>query len=258
MLELEQIQSYYPENIRSFKKNILREYIQYKMLEIIYSSDYYSKLVFIGGTAIRILHSNRRFSEDLDFDNKGLKEKDFNRMADIIRDKLVLEGYRVSLKNKYNGAFRSYIKIHDMLYDFSLSPHKTENIDIRIDAESQNFNYPIVRSFLNKFDVITQIFAAPADILLAQKIFALFNRKRAMGRDFYDILFLLGKTSPDYNYLDEKLNINNKSVLKSRLIDLCDRTDLDKLSEDIKPLIFKPEDSIKVRSFKKYIDQMEF
>jgi hypothetical protein len=54
------------------------------------------------------------------------------------------------------------------------------------------------------------------------------------------------------------MNGRIKSVLRSRLIDLCGRTDLDKLSEDIKPLIFKPEDSIKVRSFKKYIDQMEF
>jgi hypothetical protein len=140
------------------------------------------------------------------------------------------------------------------LYDFSLSPHRAENIDIRIDVEPQNFNYAPDKPFINKFGIFTQIYAAPVNILLSQKIFALFNRKRTMGRDFFDILFLLGKTPPDYNYLNEKLKINNESELKSRLVELCDKTDLKKLSEDIKPFVFEPADAGKIILFKKYIE----
>ena len=114
MLDLEQLQSYYPENLRSFKRNILREYLQYKILQIIYTSDYSNKLIFMGGTAIRILHSNQRFSEDLDFDNKGIEKKDFEDLVNIIKKRMKLEGYDLSIRNNYNNAFRSYIKISNI------------------------------------------------------------------------------------------------------------------------------------------------
>ena len=65
MLELDQIISFYPEKLRIFKKNILREYLQYKILEIIFNSPFANKVVFMGGTALRIFYDNARFSEDL-------------------------------------------------------------------------------------------------------------------------------------------------------------------------------------------------
>jgi predicted nucleotidyltransferase component of viral defense system len=77
MLSIEQIESFYPENLRIYKRNLLREYLQYVILEIIYRSDYGRYLIFMGGTAIHIIHGSQRFSEDLDFDNKGLKKEDF-------------------------------------------------------------------------------------------------------------------------------------------------------------------------------------
>ena len=36
MLDLKQIESFYPEYLRSFKRNLLREYLQYKILEAIF------------------------------------------------------------------------------------------------------------------------------------------------------------------------------------------------------------------------------
>ena len=77
MININQIEQFYPENLRSFKRNILREYLQYKILEIIFNSGTAPKLSFIGGTSLRIVHENTRFSEDLDFDNFNLKESDF-------------------------------------------------------------------------------------------------------------------------------------------------------------------------------------
>ena len=40
MISLSQIEQYYPEKLRGFKKNILREYLQYKILEIIFSAPF--------------------------------------------------------------------------------------------------------------------------------------------------------------------------------------------------------------------------
>ncbi len=61
MLDIKQIESFYPENLRPFKRNLLREYVQYKILETVYESDWSQKLVFTGGTAIHLLHGNTRF-----------------------------------------------------------------------------------------------------------------------------------------------------------------------------------------------------
>ena len=69
MLDLKQIESFFPENLKPFKRNLLREYLQYKILESVFDSRFGSRLSFMGGTATHIIHSNNRFSEDLDFDN---------------------------------------------------------------------------------------------------------------------------------------------------------------------------------------------
>ena len=69
MLTLSQITEQYAEALRPFKRNILREYLQYKILEIMFASEYATKLSFLGGTALRIVYGNTRFSADVDFDN---------------------------------------------------------------------------------------------------------------------------------------------------------------------------------------------
>ncbi len=84
MLNLKQIETFYPENLRIFKRNLLREYLLYVTLDIIYNSGYGSRLIFMGGTAIHMIHGVRRFSEDLDFDNKGLSQEDFDDLSDKI------------------------------------------------------------------------------------------------------------------------------------------------------------------------------
>lgn len=81
MISINQIEQFYPENLRSLKRNIMREYLQYKILEIIFSSRLAPKLSFIGGTVLRIVHENTRFSEDLDFDNFKLSESDFDLLT---------------------------------------------------------------------------------------------------------------------------------------------------------------------------------
>ncbi len=56
-------------NLRGFKRFILREYLQRKLLQILFDSEYANELCFLGGTYLRIVHRNIRFSTDLDFNN---------------------------------------------------------------------------------------------------------------------------------------------------------------------------------------------
>jgi predicted nucleotidyltransferase component of viral defense system len=204
-----------------------------------------------------MLHANERFSEDLDFDNKGLGKDGSEDLVNTIKKKMKLEGYNISTRYSFNNAFRSYIKIHDIMYEFSLTSHIKENIDLRLDAEPQEYDYIPEKPFLNKFDVFTQIFSVTVEILLSQKIYAIFNRKRTMGRDFFDVVFLMGKAKPDYGYLKNKLGIRDKEVLRSRLLALCDSIDLKMLAEDVRPFLFNPEDSKKVRLFSDFISDVK-
>jgi len=49
------------------------------------------------------------------------------------------------------------------------------------------------------FDTLSLVNIASPSMLLAQKLFTVFERKRMKGRDFFDILFLVKiTTQPDW------------------------------------------------------------
>ena len=258
MLNLNQIEQYYSENLRAYRKNILREYLQYKLLEIIFDSKYANKLAFLGGTALRIIYGNPRFSEDLDFDNFGLSQENFSFLTNEIKNKLNKQGYKTEIRNIFKGAYRCYVKLPKVLFDNELSGIEGEKIMIQIDTAPHNFDYQSDKKILNKFDVFTQITVTPIDILLSQKIYAILNRKRAKGRDFFDIIFLLQKTKPNYKYLKVKADIKNREELKKGLARLADKINFNELAKDVGPFLFNPSDIKKIKLFKEYLKHAEF
>ena len=253
MLDLKQIESFYPENLRIHKRNLLREYLQYLILDVIYSSRYGSRLVFMGGTAIHIIHGIRRFSEDLDFDNKGLSRDDFEGLSQNVLRKLDLYGYSVEIQNRYRGDFRCLVKFPGIFYHYDIYNHPQEKLTIQIDSEPQNVDYKAERVFLNKFDIFLKINAVPPEVLLAQKILAILNRPRTMGRDFYDVIFLFFKTNPDFNFLKEKMGLNEKIEIKEKLLLKCEKINFKKLTEDLKPFLFYPSEAEKIKLFPDFI-----
>jgi len=258
MLSLSNIEKYYSENEKPFKRNILREYLQYKIVEIIFHSKTGQQLAFLGGTALRIVHNNSRFSEDLDFDNFGLTQNQFVLLISEVQKGLELQGYTVEIKNVFKGAYRSYIKMPNVLFDNNVSNVQEEKIMIQIDTVPHAFDYEKDIKMLNKFDVFTQIFTTPIDILLSQKIYAALNRTRAKGRDFFDIVFLLPQTKPNYEYLGKKLGIKNGTELKSALITKTAEFNFDELAQDIEPFLIHADDSKRVKLFIPYIKTAEF
>lgn len=255
MITLVEIEKYYPENLRVFKKNILREYLQYKILQILFTSKYAGKLAFLGGTALRIVQGNNRFSEDLDFDNFGLAEKEFDAISEHIQKELMLEGYVTEVRNVFKGAYRCYLRIPRLLFDNRLSGYEEEKILIQLDTVPHNFSYEPEKILLNKFDVFTEIRVTPIDIILSQKIYAIFNRKTKKGRDFYDVVFLFSKTEPNYEYLAAKLHIPNGTVLREKLLRLTDSLDMSSLAKDVEPFLFRSEDANRVQLFGDFIKQ---
>ena len=255
MLSLSEIESFYPESLRTYKRFLLREYLQHKILELLFESPYATKLSFMGGTCLRIVHANQRFSEDLDFDNENLSSDDFKAIAELIEKRLLREGYEVEIRNVIRGAY--HIKFSNLLFESGLSGHKEEKILIHLDTEPQNVTYDKEVVILNKFDVFTSIRTTPFDILLAQKLFTICNRKVPKGRDFYDVTFLLPRTQPNYGYLQQKMNAGSPSRLREIIMEVTDPLDFDELARDVQPFLFNSEDAKRVRLFRQYIRQVE-
>jgi len=258
MMTLDEIRGYYPPILHDRSEFLLREYLQYKILDSIFQSEYASKFVFLGGTCLRIVHNTQRFSEDLDFDNFDLTEDDFKLVTAIIQEALEADGFEVTIRHVFKGAFHCYVRFPGLLYQAGLSPHKEAKILIKLDTEPQHFDFESDLVFLNKFDIFTEIRATPIDILLSQKITAITGRKRPKGRDFYDVIFLTSKTKPNYDFLEKRLNITDSDSLKSHLIKVCKNFDFEELAKDVMPFLFNVNDKQRILLFPKYIQTVEW
>jgi len=254
MINIEQILEQYPEQLRVYKESILKEYLQCKILYSIFESKYANKLSFLGGTALRILYGNTRFSEDLDFDNLNITEKEFLELGEIIKKDLELEGLKVEIDIKTKNAYRLNIRIPKLLFDLKFSLMQTQKILIQIDTVSQNFNYSAEEIVLNKFEVFTRVRTTPRNIILSKKIHAVFDRKRIMGRDFFDIVFLYGiGATPDFDYLNKTIKVKNNLELKAYFLENIENLDFNLLAKDVEPFLFNPKDKNKVLFFKDFV-----
>ena len=256
MLGIDEIQSFFPEPLHKFKGFMLKEYLQYKILQIVFESSFGNKLVFLGGTCLRIVHGNQRFSEDLDFDNLNLEEKEFETISFEIQNSLEKEGYLVEIQNRFRGAFHCLVKFPKLLFDSGLSGYEEEKILIQLDTEAQNYEFVPKTHILNRFDVFCPIKVAPIELLLAQKFFAILNRKRNKGRDFFDVVFIMSKTqTPDYNYLNQKIGVGSGKELKSRILEHCEKINMGEMVADVAPFLFSEKDKNKVLFFTEFIKQ---
>lgn len=256
MLTFQQIKQSYPPKLQQFERHIFREYLQYKILAAIFQSRHSSRLSFLGGTALRIVHGNHRFSEDLDFDNDNLSQEEFEEIIAQVERSLSLEGIAVEIRNVYRAAYYCYLKFPRLLYEQGLTPQKREKILIRLDTAPQNFKHEPEVKILTKFDVTSQILVTPLAILLAQKILTALERKRAKGRDFFDLVFLLSQfeLKPDRRFLAQKLDFGSLREAKEALLQRASELDLRALALDVRPFLFDSTAAQRVEQFEELVE----
>lgn len=105
---------------------------------------------------------------------------------------------------------------------------------------------------LNRFDVYRDISVNPLPVILAQKLLAILGRKREKGRDFYDVHFLWGRTTPDFEYIKKVSGMSQESVYEA-LIDRCQSLDFSRLAKDVEPFLMNVEQSRRVKNFYEFI-----
>jgi predicted nucleotidyltransferase component of viral defense system len=233
--------------------NMVKEYIQLTILDYLSTTPFIRKLCFIGGTNLRLVRGIDRFSEDLDFDCKNLSREEFSHMSGSVLRYLEHNGYGVELRDKENpklSAFRSNLYFPQLLFDLGLSGLKEERFLIKIEAQDQGVDY--TPNVVN-IEGCGYYFPLPVpsdSVIFAMKTTALLDRNK--GRDFYDLMFLLGQTSPDYDFLVKKRGIESPEELKKEIFKVLKRTNLNVKMKDFEHLLFNKNNSRRILRFKEY------
>src|SRR3989338_2317080 len=79
------------------KRAILREYLQVKILDMIFKEKISQNLYFVGGTSLRLLRGLDRFSEDLDFDYEQYSQKDIGLLVESVYLNLKKQNVEIDL-----------------------------------------------------------------------------------------------------------------------------------------------------------------
>jgi len=256
MLTIEQISGYLPLPLQQRNpRGMLVEYLQYELLDSLFKHAAAAELSFVGGTAIRILHDSHRFSEDLDFDNFGLSLPRFEDLLKTACRDMEYKGFLIEYRLVEKDAWHCYIRFPKILHDAGLSPDAQRKILIRIDAETKEKLYDPKKVFLNRFNVYRQILAAPDPILLAQKMMTILYRKREKGRDIFDVSFLAGFASPDFDYIEKSVGLDRREFLR-RFEERLGELDMNALARDVEPFLFAPEQRERVDGFRDFWKNM--
>ncbi len=194
--------------------SIFREYLQLVFLSYLYQEKESSKVIFKGGTALRLLFGSPRFSEDLDF-STNCKDSQIAKLLKKVIEKISKEIPDIKLNPLYKGKegirFRMSFKNAEFKYPFS----------IRLDFHQQKIIKNIVVSTLaTQFPIIIfpQVFHLSGEGILTEKFKALETRNK--GRDIFDIWFLLSKrihTNGMKNKIIKNLKLFPQSLLEKDL-----------------------------------------
>ncbi len=192
------------------KRNLVREYLQARILESLQRAGAMIPLAFQGGTALRFLYGIARFSEDLDFSlARPAENYSFRSYLKEIQSGFKAEGYAIQIKvNDQKTVHSAFIRFSGLLYEFDLSPQPNETLSIKIEVDTlppqgAGLETSIIRRFIP-----LNLQHHDRASLLAGKLHAILQRNYTKGRDLYDLMWYLSDPTwpePNLVYLQNAL-----------------------------------------------------
>lgn len=244
-------------NTNEEKFNYLREYCQLLILKILDDIGGFKYLAFVGGTALRILYDLKRFSEDLDFCLINSEGYMFSQLMSTLENELRHYNINCEIRYKDHKTIASaFIKFNNLMNEAGLTPHPDQKLMIKFEVDQ---NPP--SGYNTELTMISQDFLAAINhfdlpTLYAGKLHAVLCRKYTKGRDYYDLIWYLGrKIKPNYTFLNNAIQQTEKgayqidesnfsAILKDKIKD----TDFEKVKYDLTPFLM---DSTELKYFEK-------
>lgn len=216
-------------------KNALKEYLQFPVLAYLYSQKKYQNFIFMGGSALRIIHGLPRLSEDLDF---NLSKADYNKLdlkvlGEEIK-KYFQDQFLMTIDYRVQGKIRLYLKF-PILKDLGLADSgakgqsgvgtESDFLYVKIEVSVDDFNQPEYEiAPISNFGFNFIVKAYSLKFLMTGKISAILDRAwfkgkdneiDIKGRDYYDLFWYLEKgIEPDFKTLALKFKVKNMAELK--------------------------------------------
>jgi len=202
----------------SYKRALIREYLQTKIIYYLYNLKDSQHLSFIGGTSLRLLRGLDRFSEDLDFDNLGLSFKQIKDLFEKALSKLQRDGFQFEFKfKKTDDSGIGEIKFIGLLQELGISKHPEEKLMIKIDYTTPSVKPALETLILSRFGLVQNVVTNSEEFMLAQKVMAILKRKDLQPRDFYDVVWFFSRNIQLSPLLFESMEVKNKKDLLEKL-----------------------------------------
>jgi len=201
MLSIKNLEKY-TNQFQTSIDNIVREYCQHLFLSYLYQESGSERLLFKGGTALRIVFESPRFSEDLDFSGFNIRSTEIekiitNTLSNMEKSGLVID---IAESKKTSGGYLAILifKIEEYITKIQIE------ISLRGGKQIIGTRAIIRNDFIPAYTLVH----LPAEDLIGQKIEALLDRKKP--RDFFDYYYLL---SGNYTITKNKNNLQTILVL---------------------------------------------
>jgi len=174
-------------------QQIIREEIELIFLRGLFDSSIGDRLIFKGGTALRLIYDSPRFSEDLDFSVSN--KVDAGEFKKIVTG-IVKSDDRFSIKDLAGRYYTdiAQIRIKEPWRDMALSV-KIEVSKRVVKDDEGAYVTALAKSPATNISVMTKAFSL--ERMLKDKLRALKDRK--MPRDIFDIWFIYQKTGKAFD-----------------------------------------------------------
>lgn len=235
------------------KLNLLREYVQTMVLRSLHESEAFVNLSFVGGTALRFVHSLPRFSEDLDFS----LESDSGYRPELwmkkVKNDLNMEGFNAVVSwNERSAVHRSWIKVAGLMKDAGLAAMADQNMSIKLEIDTRPPPGAVSETGIVNRHAMLSLRYYDLSSLMAGKVHALITRQYAKGRDWYDLLWYCGKRPPVEPNLEQLQNALDQTQgagvftaesWKEDIVKKIKTLDCASLVEDVGIFLERPEDA---------------
>lgn len=212
---------YKPQNANDYQ-NAVREVVQELALLGLSRGRFFAHAAFYGGTALRIFHGLRRFSEDLDF---SLLEQGNNTRLEhflpSIAEELTSWGFTFDVDKRSSGnrtgIESAFLKGSTQINLLSIGAPPDlasrlpagQKIKIKLEMDLQPPPYATTEVRTQLLPIPYQVQLYDLSSLFAGKLHAVLCRGwkgRIKGRDFYDFVWYVGRyIKPNLKHLDARM-----------------------------------------------------
>lgn len=235
-------------------RNLVREYLQARILRAMQRAYAMSSLAFQGGTCLRFVFALPRYSEDLDFALEQNHER--YSLADYlraVREDFSAERYRVDVRlRETRTVHNGLVRFPGLLHELGLSPHASEVLTVKIEVDTNPPEGAVTESQLVRRHVILQLHHHDRATLLAGKLHAILQRPYTKGRDLYDLIWYLSDRNwpvPNFDLLnaalrqsDAQLGNMNATTWRAAVARRLDAMDWRSAVADVSPFLEDPDD----------------